>query len=126
LASRTLHSPLGHGFVLGGAFSPDGRRLAVFANLSAQAGGQKAELAVVSTATGSAHMIAGVRMVPGVQMTVGEDSDWIRWLPGGTSLITLARRDYVVNTVTLAARPFRFTGTGQDVNFSAELIPATG
>lgn len=120
LASRTLRSPLGHGFVLGGAFSPDGRRLAVFASLSVQAGGQKAELAIASTATGAVHMVAGV------QMMVGEDSDWIRWLPGGTSLITQASRDYLVNTATLAARPFRFTGVGQDVNFSAELIPATG
>lgn len=120
LASRALHSPLGHGFVLGGAFSPDGRRLAVFANVSGQAGGQPAELAIANTATGATHMIAGVLM------GVGLDSDWIRWLPGGTSLITQASRDYLVNTATLAARPFRFTGTAQDINFSAELIPATG
>jgi len=120
LASRTLRSPLGHGFVLGGAFSPDGRRLAVFANVSARLGGQAAELAIVSTVTGAA------RLVPGVRMIVGEDADWIRWLPGGTSLITQANRDYIVNTATLAARPFRFTGRGQGINFSAELIPATG
>jgi hypothetical protein len=120
LASLTVRSPLGHGFVLGGAFSPDGRRLAVFANASAQFGGQAAELTIVSTATGAADVVAGVRM------TVGEDADWIRWLPGGASLITQANRDYVVNTTTLAARPFRLTGSGQGINFSAELIPATG
>jgi hypothetical protein len=119
LASRTLVSPLHHGFVLGGAFSPDGRQLAVFVNVGSAAS-QTAELAIVSTVTGAA------RLVPGVRMTVGEDDDWVRWLPGGTSLITQANRDYVVNTVTMTARPFRFAGHGQDFNFSAELIPAVG
>jgi len=126
LASRTVHSPLGRGFVLGGAFSPDGRRLAVFANLRAHAGVQKAELAIVGTATGAARAISGVQMIPGVKETLGQDSAWIRWLPGGTSLITQASRDYLVNTVTLAARPFHFTGSGRDINYSAEFIPATG
>jgi hypothetical protein len=117
LASRTLRSPLRHGFVLGGAFSPDGRRLAVFVNRSRKAGGQTAELAIVSTATGAA------RLVPAVRMTVGEDVDWVRWLPGGTRLIVQANRDYLVTAATMAARPFRFTAAGQDVNFSAVLIP---
>jgi hypothetical protein len=118
LASRTLRSPLRYGFVLGGAFSPDGRQLAVFVNDDPRAGGETAELAIASTATGT------VRLVPRVRMTVGEDADWVRWLPGGTRLIVLANRDYLVTAATLAARPFRFTGGGQDVNFSAELIRA--
>jgi hypothetical protein len=117
MSSRTLRSPLGDGFVLGGAFSPDGRQLAVFVNRSRKAGGETAELAIASTATGT------VRLVPGVRMTVGEDADWVRWLPGGTRLIVLANRNYLVSAATLAARPFRFTGAGQDVNFSAVLIP---
>jgi hypothetical protein len=127
-SSHTLHSPLHHGFVLGGAFSPDGRHFAVFANLSGQSGGQPAELAIASTGTsagaghGAGRLVAGVRMVPGVRMAVGEDADWIRWLPGGTTLITQANRDYLVNAITLAARPFRFSGTSQEINFSAELI----
>ena len=104
------------GFVLGGAFSSDGRQLAVFANDSAEAGGQAASLAIASTVTGA------VRLVPGVRMTVGEDSDWIRWLPGGSRLVALANRNYLVTTATLAARPFRFTGSGQDVDYSATLI----
>lgn len=117
-ASRTLHSPLGHGFVLGGAFSPDGRRLALFANDSALAGGQAAGLAVASTVTGA------VRLVPGVRMTVGEDADWVRWLPGGASLVVLANRDYLVSARTLTARPFRLAAGPAAVNFSAELLPA--
>ncbi|MDX6392931.1 MAG: hypothetical protein QOJ73_3994 [Streptosporangiaceae bacterium] len=120
LASRTLRSPLRYGFVLGGAFSPDGRQLAVFVNDSPQAGGETAELAIVSTATGA------VRLAPQVRMTVGEDADWVRWLPGGTRLVVQASRNYVVTAATLAARPFRFTGGGQDINFSAEIIPPGG
>ena len=116
LVSRTLRSPLGDGFVLGGAFSPDGRQLAVFANDSPEPGGQTAGLAIASTITGA------VRLVPGVRMTVGEDSDWVRWLPGGSRLVALANRNYLVTTATLAARPFRFTGSGQDVDYSATLI----
>ncbi len=117
LSSRTLRSPLGYGFVLGGAFSPDGRWLAVFVNDSQQPGGQTATLAIASTAGGA------VRLVPGVRMTVGEDADWVRWLPGGTRLVALASRDYLVTTATLAARPFRFAGRGPDADFSATLIP---
>ena len=117
LASRTLRSPLGYGFVLGGAFSPDGRHLAVFVNLRPQEGGQLAELAIVSTETGT------VRLVPAVRLTVGEDADWVRWLPGATRIVVQANRDYFVTVATLQARPFRFAG-GQDINFSAELIPA--
>lgn len=117
LASRTLRSPLGYGLVPGGGFSPDGRELAVFANARPLAGRQSAELAIASTETGT------VRLVPAVRLTVGEEAEWVRWLPGGTHLVVLANRDYLVNAKTLAARPFHFTG-GQEVNFSAELLPA--
>src|SRR5712691_761625 len=96
---------------------PDGRQLAVFVNDSPKAGGQTAELAIVSTATGA------VRLVPTIRMTVGEDADWVRWLPGGTRLVVLANRNYLVTAATLAARPFRFTRGGRDVNYSAVLIP---
>lgn len=115
-ATRTLRSPLGYGFVLGGAFSPDGQQLAVFVNSAPSARNQTAELAIVSVATGA------VRLVPAVKLTVGQDADWLRWLPEGTSLVVLADRDYLINGATLKARPFRFSGKGEDVNFSADLI----
>lgn len=67
-----------------------------------------------------------MRLAPRVRMTVGEDADWVRWLPGGTRLVVQASRNYVITAATLAARPFRFTGGGQDINFSAELIPPSG
>lgn len=72
LSSRTLRSLLRHGFVLGGAFSPDGRQLAVFINRQPKAGGQAAELAIASTATGA------MRLAPRVRMTVGADTAWVR------------------------------------------------
>ena len=60
-------------------------------------------------------------------MTVGEDDDWVRWLPGGSRLFVQANRNYLVTVATLAARPFRFNGVGRgSVNFSAELIPPRG
>lgn len=117
LSSRTLRSPLGHGFVLGGAFSPNGLQFATFVNAGGQAGGQTAELAIASTTTGA------LRLIPQVKMTVGEDTDWVRWLPGGGTLVVQGNRDYLVNAATLAARPFRFAGSGQTINFSAELVP---
>jgi hypothetical protein len=117
-ASRTLRSPLHRGFVLGGAFSPDGRQLAVFVNRSDKAGGGAAELAIASTATGA------VRLVPSVRMVVGADADWVRWLPGGSSLIVLANHNYLIAASTHEVRPFRFTGRDQAVNFSAELLPS--
>ena len=119
LASRTLHSPLGYGFVMGGAFSPNGQQLATFVNVSGQAGGEAAELAIASTATGT------IRVVPQVKMTVGEDADWVRWLPGGRTLVAEGYRDYLVNAATLAARPFHFTPIryGVYIDYSAELIP---
>ena len=38
-------------------------------------------------------------------------------------MVVLADRDYLVSAATLTARPFRFNGSGQDVNFSAVLVP---
>jgi hypothetical protein len=119
LASRTLRSSLPYGFVLGGAFSPNGQQLAVFINDSGQAGGEEANLAIASTTSGA------VRVVRGVRMTVGIDTDWVKWLSDST-LVTLANSNYMVNATTLVARPFSFRGDGQGINYDATLIPAAG
>jgi hypothetical protein len=116
-SSLKLRSPLRRGFVLGGAFSPDGRQLAVFVNRGQQAGGGTAELAIASTATGA------MRLVPSVRLAVGADDDWLRWLPDGARLVVLANHDYLVAASTLEVQPFHFTGRVQAVNFSAELLP---
>jgi len=118
LSSRTLHSPLPYGFALGGAFSPDGRQLAVFVNRSQGTGGGTAELAIVSTATGSLHL------VPGTRLAIGEDIAWARWLPGGRQLIAGSwDRDYAVTAATRAARPLSFGRDGDPVpNYSSVVV----
>jgi hypothetical protein len=120
LSSRTLRSPLPYGFALGGAFSPDGRQLAVFVNRSPGTGGGTAAVAIVSTGTGA------LRMVPGTRLPIGEDIAWARWLPGGQQLITAAiSHDYLVTPATLSFRQFSFQRDGyQDPGYSAVIVPA--
>jgi acetyl esterase/lipase len=64
MASRTLRSPLGYGFVLGAAFSRAGRQLAVFVNYRPQDGGQPAEMAIASTEPGTVRLVPAVRLTP--------------------------------------------------------------
>src|ERR1022692_2020670 len=119
LASRTLRSPLPHGFALGGAVSPDGSQLAVFVNRSPGTGGGRVQLVIVSTRTGAA------RLVPGASFLIGEDVAWARWLPGGKQLIAGGvDRDDIVTPATLATRPLRFRhSAGGDIGYSAVVIP---
>jgi hypothetical protein len=119
LASRTLRSPLPYGFALGGAFSPDGSQLAVFVNRRPGTGGGMAQLAIVSTRTGT------TRLVPGARFLLGEDIAWARWLPGGKQLIAEGTAsDYIVTPATLAARPLRFRHSADgDIGYSAVVIP---
>lgn len=118
LSSRTLRSPLPYGFALGGAFSPDGRQLAVFVNRRPGTGGGRVQLAIVSTRTGV------TRLVPRASFLVGEDVAWARWLPGGKQLIAGAVSDYIVTPATLAARPLRFRHSAAgDIGYSAVIVP---
>jgi hypothetical protein len=119
LASRTLRSPLRYGFALGGAFSPDGRQLAVFVNTTLGAGGGQAELAIVSIKTG------GLRLVPEVRLRLGQDIAWARWMPDGKQLIAGSiASTYLVTVPALSALPVRFTrSTDQEINYSATVIP---
>src|SRR5260221_8775862 len=76
-STRTLRSPLGHGFAYGVAFSQDGGALAAFANTRRiSTAPAPAELALISTRTGAA------RLAPRVSLLMGEDIAWARWLPG--------------------------------------------
>jgi hypothetical protein len=124
-STRTLRSPLGHGFAYGVAFSQDGGELAAFANTSGLSSTPApAELAIISTRTGAA------RLVPRVSLLTGQDIAWARWLPGGKMLLvggmTFAG---VVNSRTLSVRPYHFVHgrdqyieDSQDVNYSAAVI----
>ena len=127
-SSITLHSPMPHGFALGGAFSPDGRELAVVVNTSRGPCCASAELAIASSRTGS------LRLVPRARFTIGEDVAWVQWLPAGTQLLAGAGTgSYIVNAATLSARPLFFVHSrdhniqdSQDVNYSAVVIAQPG
>jgi hypothetical protein len=133
LASLTVRSPRRYGFTYGGlfssgAFSPDGRRLAVFVNTTNPQDPYATPysvLGIVNTRTGALRLVHAARLV------TTEDVGWARWLPAGNRLIAGAEAgSYAVNAVTLAARPFSFSGSpGQDIehsgdiNFSATVLP---
>ena len=133
-ASLTVRSPYRYGFAYGGlfssgAFSPDGTRLAVFVNTTNPQDPYTTPysvLGIINTRTGALRLVHAARLV------TTEDVGWARWLPAGNRLIAGAEAgSYAVNAVTLAARPFSFSGSpGQDIensgdiNFSATVLPS--
>ena len=134
LASLTVRSPYRYGFTYGGlfssgAFSPNGTRLAMFVNTTNPQNPNitpYSVLSIVNTRTGALRLVRAARLV------TTEDVGWARWLPGGNRLIAGAEAgSYAANAVTLAARPFSFSGSpGQDIensgdiNFSATVLPS--
>jgi WD40 repeat protein len=124
LSTKTVRSPLHHGFAVGAAFSPDGKQLAVFANGNLLGTGA-VRLAMVTTGTGT------LRLVGSMRLAIGEDRAWALWLPDGRHLITGGiEASYAVSAATLSARPLFFIHvrdhyieTSQDINYSAVLIP---
>ncbi len=133
LASLTVRSPRRYGFTYGGlfsrgAFSPDGTRLAVFVNTTNPQDPYTTPysvLGIVNTRTGALRLVHATRLV------TTEDVGWARWLPAGNRLIAGAEAgSYAVNAVTLAARPFSFSGSPRrdiensgDINFSVTVLP---
>jgi hypothetical protein len=121
-AARTVRSPLPGGFAAGGAFSPDGTRLAVFLNPAA---GGAARLALVAPGGGTVLTARSPRLV------LGQDVGWARWLPGGARLIVGAGTGgYLVDAATLSARPLLIApghgqdnANSQDINFTVAVIP---
>jgi hypothetical protein len=127
-SSIMLRSPTPNGFALGGAFSPDGRELAVIVNTGPGPCCATAELAIASSLTGA------LRLVPRARFTIGEDVAWVQWLPGGRQLIAGAGTgSYIVDAAALSARPLSFLRSrdhniqdSQDVNYSAVVIGQPG
>jgi hypothetical protein len=123
LSTRTVRSPLRHGFADGGAFSPDGTQLAVFVNLNGEP--SAAQLAMVDTRTGT------LRLVPGARTQMGEPVSWARWLPDGRHLLAGGLdASYLVNPSTMTARPMFFIHgpdhyieASEDLNYSAVVVP---
>jgi hypothetical protein len=115
-AVTTVHSPTQGGFAIGGAFSPDGRSLAVFVNSPS---GRSTRLALVDPATG------GLRLAHMPQIPLGLDYGWARWLPAGGRLIAGALAGgYLVDAATLNARPLHTrNGSGPNgINYTAVVI----
>jgi hypothetical protein len=124
-STRTIRSPLGHGFAHGVAFSQDGGELAAFANtFGLRTTRAPAELAIISTRTGAA------RLVPRVSLLMGQDVAWARWLPGGKMLLVGGSTfSGAVNSEGLSVWPYYFVHgrdhyiqDSQDVNYSAVVI----
>jgi hypothetical protein len=115
-AVTTVRSPSRGGFAVGGAFSPDGRSLAVFVSVPSL---RSARLALIDPVTG------GLRITHAPPAPLGMDYGWARWLPGGGSLIAGAGPGGVlVNASTLGARPLHpLAGNGMSgINYTAVLV----
>jgi hypothetical protein len=118
MAVRSVRSPLSHGYALGGAFSPDGSRLALFVRVNSS---DEARLALVNLATGTVTLAREPRLA------LGTDIGWARWLPDGRRLVMgpATTGGYLVDTVTLSAESLivaRDHGS-QDPNFTIVLAP---
>jgi hypothetical protein len=129
-----VRSPLRHGFTdPGSAFSPGGRRLAVFARQASLNSNRanRSELAIINTRTGT------LRLAPAAHLLTQEDAGWAVWLPGGQRLLVGALLySYAVDAKTLAAMPFFFFPAAAstygdhdimesgDINFSATVLPS--
>ena len=124
LATKTVRSPLHHGFASGAAFSPGGTQLAVFVNRNFLGTGA-VQLAIIDARTGA------MRLAGAVRLGIGEDSAWALWLPDGSHLLTGgAVSSYAVNAAALSARPLYFIHrpdhyieASQDINYSAVILP---
>jgi hypothetical protein len=122
--SVQIHSPLPYGFDVGGAFSPDGTRLAVFLKSNSGLYNPRTQLAIADTRTGT------LQLVPGAAGEIGESVGWARWLPGtnelmaGTFSVNYERDNhYVVNARTLSARLLDFIDNRNlDIDFSAVVV----
>jgi hypothetical protein len=122
--TRAVRSPLPFGFDVGGAFSPDGRQLAVFVQTNPGDVNPAMELALVDVATGT------IRLVPGVQGRHGESVAWARWLPdnrhllAGSFFVDWSRPSQdLVDAATGQARTLTFAVPPEDgVNFSASVV----
>ncbi len=133
--TRQISNPLGFGFDMRGAFSPDGKQLAAFARTDsgsynpATKLNPETRLALIDVGTGT------LRLVPGATIEIGEGIGWAQWLPGSRQLIAggVGGQDgsgawkanhFLVDSVTRSSTPFSFLHDGQqDVNYSTVVLP---
>jgi len=133
LVTRLVPSPLGLGFTSGGAFSPDGRWLAVFVNLKPTLNGipltnmvpDEAQLALINTRTGV------VRLVHGTRTLTVPPAAWAQWLPDSRHLVVGGLdASYLVNASAMTEKPMFFLPghdhniqDSEDLNFSSVIVP---
>jgi hypothetical protein len=128
-ATDKIRSPLGFGFDFGGAFSPNGRQLAVFAESNSGDYNPETRLALIDVARLS------LRLVPGATIKIGDSLAWANWLPGSRQLFVggLSGKDgsgswpanqFRVDSETLHSTPIRFLAdANQNVNYSVVVLP---
>ena len=126
LSSVTVRSPSRYGFGIGGAFSADGRWLAVFVitGVGSRHASPSARLAIVNTRTGR------LRLVPGARYLIGAATLWAGAIPGREEILAGGPANaYLVNAVTLAERAVYFLpgdrrslDINRDVNYSAAVL----
>ena len=125
MTSIRIHSPLPYGFDVGGAFSPSGRRLALFIKTNSGDYDPSTQLAVANVHTGQ------LRRVPRAAGQIGESVGWVRWISDTSSLIAgtfstnyTRYNHYLVDVQTLTARVLDFSDNRDiDINFSAVVLP---
>jgi hypothetical protein len=124
-ATTHIHSPLPYGFDVGGAFSPNGERLAVFIKTNAGLYDPATQLAVADVHSG--HL----QRVPAAAGEIGESVGWARWIGASDTLLAgtfstnyTTYNHYLVDARTLSARLLDFSDNRDlDINFSAVIVP---
>jgi hypothetical protein len=117
-STRSVRPPSGRAFVNGGAFSPDGRELAVFVTGAGRSGNTEAQLGILNVASGR------TRIVPGVRFPLGIDLAWARWLNRTELVSEGASANFLVDAASLSAKPVAFfhPGSDEEVDYSTVVV----
>jgi hypothetical protein len=123
-ASTHIHSPLPYGFDVGGTFSPNGTKLALFIKTNSGLYDPSTQLALANVRTGQ------LRRVPDAAGEIGESVGWARWIGTSDTLLAgtfstnyTAYNHYLVDARTLRARLLDFSDNRDlDINFSAVIV----
>jgi hypothetical protein len=117
----------GSNFLGGGAFSPDGRKLAAFVSAFRPHDWPDAQLVLVDPSTGAVHLIANTIV------QIGEPAGWTTWSPTGGELFGGSYREgpviqaFSLKTGQVRATPLTFDkSAAEDVTSSAVSVRVSG